>query len=327
MVRRVEARIESWPLRTAFRIARGSKTTAEVVYVKLTEGTKSGYGECVPYARYGESPEQVIRDIEAVSGEIESGISRVRLQQIMPAGAARNSIDCALWDLEARQNNTTLARLAGVPPFEAVRTAQTISIDSPRKMGLAAAAIDGGSIKIKIGTTDIVEAVKAVRSAAPDARIILDANEAWSMSQLAEIMPALVAADISLIEQPLRQEQDDCLREYRSPIPICADESCHTTADIDRLAPLYDAINIKLDKAGGLTEALRLRSAAEDRGLIVMLGCMVSTSLSIAPAFALAHDLDFIDIDGPLWLHKDRPGGCSLEDGKMLPPHFSRDID
>ncbi len=320
MRRIVETNAESWPLKTVFRISRGTKTTADTVLVKIIEGNRCGYGECVPYARYGESPKQVIREIEAVSAEIESGISRLQLQEIMRPGAARNAVDCALWDLEARQNNVTLAQLAGVPPFEALRTARTISIDSPREMALAAAGIDSDLIKIKIGTTDILEVVSAVRHAAPQAQIILDANEAWSMPQMVKIMPALMDAKINLIEQPLREGEDNCLRDYCSPIPICADESCHTTADLHRLAPLYDAINIKLDKTGGLTEALRLRAAAEDCGLSVMLGCMVCTSLSIAPAFALAHDLEFIDLDGPLWLRKDRPGGCVLEGSKMLPP-------
>ncbi len=321
MARELKSRVESWPLKTPFRIARGTKNSADVVVVEIEEGGLTGYGECVPYARYGETPATVIDAINQAGRDIWNGVCRDELQELIPAGAARNALDCALWDLSAKHADTSLAQIAGVTPFTATPTAQTISIDSAENMARAAKAITGRLIKIKLEGTDVARTLTAVRRAAPEATIIVDANEAWSMDELLSYMPTLIDTRVALIEQPLSEGQDEELRNFTSPIPICADESCHTSDDIDRLVGLYDAVNIKLDKSGGLTEALGLRRAAEDRGLLVMVGCMVSTSLSITPAFALIDSLEFVDLDGPLWLKQDRPNGCVLNDvGQLMPP-------
>lgn len=321
MVRELKSRVENWPLKAPFRIARGTKNSADVVVVEIEEDGLIGYGECVPYARYGETTATVTDAIEQAGQHTRNGVCRDELQELIPAGAARNALDCALWDLATKQAGTTLAQIAGVSPFVATCTARTISIDSAEKMARDAEMITGGLIKIKLGGTDVEQMLIAVRRAAPKATIIVDANEAWSMDELLSYLPTLVDARVALIEQPLAEGRDENLRNFKSPIPLCADESCHTSGDIDRLEGLYDAVNIKLDKAGGLTEALRLRRAAEDRGLIVMIGCMVCTSLGIAPAFALVEDLEFVDLDGPLWLKQDRPGGCVLNnDGHLIPP-------
>lgn len=321
MVREVKSRKESWPLKAPFRIARGAKNFADVVIVEIEEDGLTAYGECVPYSRYGESPGTVIDEITKASRDIRSGICRAELQDLMPAGAARNALDCALWDLEAKQAGKSLAQIAGVAPFAATPTARTISIDTVENMARAATAIGGGLIKLKLDGTDVERSVAAVGAAAPSATIIVDANEAWSLDQMVSCMPAMIDARVALIEQPLAKGRDADLRHFDSPIPLCADESCHTTDDLDRLVGLYNAVNIKLDKTGGLTEALRLRKAAEEKNLLVMVGCMVCTSLAIAPAFALVDGVKFIDLDGPLWLQQDRPGGCVLnEGGELMPP-------
>lgn len=321
MVREFKSRVENWPLKAPFRISRGTKSSAHVVVVEIEEDGLTGYGECVPYARYGETAATVTDAIKQAGQHIRNGVCRNELQELIPAGAARNALDCALWDLATKQAGTTLAQIAGVSPFVATPTARTISIDSAENMARAAESVTGGLIKIKLGGTDVEKMLAAVRGAAPEAAIIVDANEAWSMDELLSYMPALIETRVALIEQPLPEGRDEDLRNFKSPIPLCADESCHTSSDVDRLAGLYDALNIKLDKTGGLTEALRLRRAAEDRGLIVMIGCMVCTSLGIAPAFALVEGLEFVDLDGPLWLKQDRPGGCVLNnDGHLIPP-------
>lgn len=321
MTRKLKFRTESWPLKAPFRIARGTKNFTDIVVVEIEEGGLTGYGECVPYSRYGESSKTVMAAIDKASRDVCNGICRDKLQNLMPAGAARNALDCALWDLAAKQTDMSLAQKTGGSPFMPVSTARTISIDSAETMARDAAEIGGGLIKVKLDGTDIERIVSAVREASPDATIIVDANEAWSMDQMLSYMPALIDARVALIEQPLPDGRDSDLRYFKSPIPICADESCHTSDDIDRLTGLYDAVNIKLDKTGGLTEAFRLRKAAEDNNLLVMIGCMVCTSLAIAPAFALVDDLQFIDLDGPLWLRQDRPGGCVLNEyGRLMPP-------
>jgi len=320
MKRAVTVKAESWPLKTVFNISRGAKRAADVVVVEIKGDGVSGLGECVPYARYGESQTQVIEDIQTILPDLEGDISRQDLQGLMPAGAARNAVDCALWQHEARKKGTSLAGLFGLKEFCPIRTAQTISLDTPDKMAAAARDIGNGLIKIKLDGTQITQTIQAVREAAPEAKIIIDANEAWSMSQLANIMPTLVELRIDLIEQPLPQSQDSELEFFDSPIPICADESCHTSDNLEILATRYDVVNIKLDKTGGLTEALKLRASAERLGLDVMLGCMVCTSLSIAPIFALSQGIEFIDVDGPLWLAQDRPGGCVFDGHLMHPP-------
>ncbi len=320
MKRQIKARPESWTLNSVFNISRGAKRVADVVVVEIREGESIGFGECVPYPRYGESQDQVIETILAQSQKLEEGISREELQHLLPAGAARNAIDCALWQIEAKRNEKSFSELFGLKQFRPVRTAQTVSLDSPEKMGAAAKQLGKGLLKVKLGPTDICESVRAVRHGAPHATLILDANEAWTMEQLDETMPVLVEANVKLVEQPIPQGADGELADYDSPIPICADESCHTSDTIKKVSKLYDAINIKLDKTGGLTEALKLRKEAEALGMEVMLGCMICTSLSILPIFALSEGIEFIDIDGPLWLKKDRPGGCEFDGVRMNPP-------
>jgi len=320
MKRQVKVTPESWPLNAVFNISRGAKKVADVVVVGITEGDITGYGECVPYPRYGESQGQVIEAILSVSQKVEEGISREELQALLPAGAARNALDCALWQVEAKRQNKSLAELFGLKQFRPVRTAQTVSLDSSENMGEAAKRLGEGLLKVKLGPNDISESVMAVRRAAPKATLILDANEAWTMEQLVENMPALIEAEVKLIEQPLPQGADGALADFKSPIPICADESCHASDTLTEVSKLYDAINIKLDKTGGLTEALKLRREAEALGMEIFLGCMICTSLSILPVFALTEGVEFIDIDGPLWLKKDRSGGCKFDGIRMSPP-------
>lgn len=320
MKRQIKVTSETWPLKSVFNISRGAKRAANVVVVEIREGETIGFGECVPYPRYGESQEQVIETILAQAAQIEKGITREELQHIVPAGAARNALDCALWQVEAKRDGKEFAELFGLKHFSAVRTAQTVSLDSPENMGIAAERLGEGLLKLKLGGTEISECVRAVRRAAPKATLIIDANEAWTMKQLVDNMAVLSEAKVQLIEQPLPQGADGELEGYKSPIPICADESCHTSDTIENLSRLYDAINIKLDKTGGLTEALKLRRKAETLGMDIMLGCMICTSLSILPVFALSQGVKFIDIDGPLWLKKDRPGGCEFDGVRMHPP-------
>lgn len=318
MLRRLNARSERWPLSRPFRIARGVKTAADVVVVNLQDGAHVGRGEAVPYARYGETVESVLAQIAAVAGEIEAGLTRAALQSELPAGAARNALDCALWDLEAQQTGRTVAELAGLDAPNEIVTAVTVSIDEPAKMAEAAAAIAASPlIKIKVDAADPLAKVDAVRQAAPHARLIVDPNESWSLKLLEEVAPRLAALRVDLIEQPLPAEQDASLENFHSPVPIAADESAHTSADLERVARRYQAVNIKLDKTGGLTEALLMRQRVQALGLTLMVGCMVSTSLGVAPALLLAQQASFADLDGPWWLAQDRENGMIFNDGRM----------
>ncbi|SOD99867.1 N-acetyl-D-Glu racemase DgcA [Caenispirillum bisanense] len=315
---------ESWPITGSFTIARGSKTSAEVVVVGLSRGPEGpgGRGECVPYPRYGETVEGVMAAIEALRGRIaEPGFDRAALQGAMKAGAARNALDCALWDLEAKETGVPAWRTAGVPEPKPLVTAETIGIGTPDEMAAKAARLAARPLlKVKVGADLVVERVRAVRAAAPTARMIVDANEGWTPALMEAVMPTLADLAVDLIEQPLPAGQDDWLRGYTSPVPLCADESLHTTADVGALADRYQVVNIKLDKTGGLTEALRLRAAAREAGLGIMVGCMVGTSLAMAPAALVAHDAEFVDLDGPLLLARDRPGGISFDNGTLFPP-------
>ncbi|HEX3484770.1 MAG TPA: N-acetyl-D-Glu racemase DgcA [Micropepsaceae bacterium] len=317
------AAAETWPIRGAFRIARGAKTSADIVVVTLSENGKAGRGECVPYGRYGETVASVLAQIESQRLEIERGLSRTVLQDCLPAGAARNAIDCALIDLEAKKTGQPAHRLLGLPPPRPVRTAYTLSLDSPQAMGAAAAEAAGkgyGLLKLKIAGEDDIARVEAVRRNAPDARLIVDANEGWNRDALIQFAPALAHLGVALIEQPLKAAEDDILAGYDSPVPLCADESCHTRADLPRLKTRYTHINVKLDKAGGLTEAAALVRAAQSIGLKVMVGCMVSTSLAMAPASLLASQAAFADLDGPLLLARDREPAMHYEGDILYPP-------
>lgn len=312
---------ETFPLATPFRISRGVKTAAEVVTVTLAQGDVVGRGECVPYPRYGESVAASIAEIEAVRMAIETGVSRRGLLEILPAGAARNAVDCALWDLELRLAGSSLAEATGIEtPLRPIATAMTVGLDTPERMGLAAAALaDAPLIKVKVDANDPVAQLRAVRAAAPAPRMIVDPNESWTIAQVDAMQALAEALRIDLLEQPLPAQEDAALRGYRSLIPIAADESVHVAADLDTLPNGYGVVNIKLDKAGGLTAALALAEAARARGLGVMTGCMICSSLSIAPAWAIAARSDFVDLDGPLWLSADRAGGVTGAAGYLQP--------
>ena len=314
--------IERWPLAGAFTISRGSKTEAVVVTVELRDGTHRGRGECVPYARYGETPDGVVAAIEAMRPALRRGLDRAALQAAMPAGAARNALDCACWDLDAKRAGRPVHELAGLAAPTARVTAYTISLDAPAAMAEAAKrAASRPLLKVKLGGGgDDGERIAAVRRAAPKAELIVDANEGWGEGDLQRNLAACADAGVTLIEQPLPEGRDAALARIARPIPICADESVHDRASLDALAGKYDAVNIKLDKAGGLTEALALAAAAERRGLTVMVGCMVATSLAMAPAMLVAQRAGVVDLDGPLLLAKDRPGGLRYVGSLAYPP-------
>lgn len=312
---------ETWPLARPFAISRGSKTMAEVVVAEVIAGDKRGRGECVPYPRYGESVDGVAAALAAMAEPLARGLDRAGLQQAMMPGAARNALDAALWDLAAKAGGGRAAELAGIAALKPVVTAYTLSLDTPERMSAAAAAQrDRPLLKLKLAGDGDIERVAAVRRAAPRARLIVDANEGWSERHLAEAMPALAAFGVELIEQPLPAGADDMLARIAHPVPLCADESCHTRADLARLAGKYDAVNIKLDKSGGLTEALALAEAAAARGFAIMVGCMIGTSLAMAPAMLVAQRAQFVDLDAPLLLARDRAGGLRYDCSTLHPP-------
>jgi L-alanine-DL-glutamate epimerase-like enolase superfamily enzyme len=322
----IEAREEIWPLREVFRISRGSRTEARVVVVTASDGEHIGRGECVPIARYNQSTESVLAQIESIKSE--KNLDRHLLQKLLPAGAARNALDCALWDLEAKISGKPVWELANIPLTAEVETSFTISLDTPEKMGAAAspAAFAQGYgvpriLKLKLGGDNLdLPRVKAVREAAPAARLFIDANESWSPEHFREVAPLLGQFGVELIEQPFPADADEVLETLDHPIPVCADESCHTSADLPRLTNRYEVINVKLDKTGGLTEALLLVERAREAGFKLLIGCMVCTSLGIAPARLLASGADYVDLDGPLLLAGDRHHGFSYQNGRIAIP-------
>jgi L-Ala-D/L-Glu epimerase / N-acetyl-D-glutamate racemase len=323
MERRLAVAAESWPIKGSFRIARGAKTQAQIVLATITERGVAGRGECVPYARYGDSVDSVLVQIESVRVAVENGLTRAELQQRLPPGAARNALDCALIDLEAKITGRPAFELLGLPAPVPVRTAYTLSLDTPENMAQAAADATAQQyqlLKLKIAGAGDLARVKAVRAAVPQARLIVDANEGWTPDDLANLTPALARLGVVLIEQPLKAEEDDALLGFRSPVPLCADESCHTGADLTRIVGRYSHVNVKLDKAGGLTEAVALVRAARARGLGLMVGCMVATSLAMAPASLLAGTAQFVDLDGPLLLARDREPGMRYDRDLLHPP-------
>ncbi|HEY0301886.1 MAG TPA: N-acetyl-D-Glu racemase DgcA [Rhizomicrobium sp.] len=316
---------ERWPIAGSFTISRGAKTEALVVVAELGDGDMTGRGECVPYARYGEDAASVIAAIEAMRGALAAGLDRAALQKAMPAGAARNALDCAFWDLEAKRSGCPAYALAGLPAPQPLTTAFTISLGAPAAMAEATTKAAGRPLlKIKLGgsAADGGDAARiaAVRAAAPKATLIVDANEGWSEDALAAHLAACAAAGVVLVEQPLPEGRDQALAGMRRPIPVCADESVHDRASMAALAGKYDAVNIKLDKTGGLTEALAMAQAAAAEGFTVFAGCMVATSLSMAPAVLLAQTARFADLDGPLLLAKDRVPGLRYEGSLIYPP-------
>lgn len=323
MPRRLGVRHEAWPIKGSFTIARGSKSEAHVVVAEISDGEFIGRGECVPYARYGETVEGVLKEIASLTPEIESGLTRENLQTRLPAGAARNALDCALIDLEAKMTGRRAHDILGLPSPKPVRTAFTLSLDTPDAMGKAAmeASAHGyGLLKLKVAGPDDLKRIEAVRAAAPNARIIADANEGWRFEDLTRLAPELARLGVALIEQPLKSDEDAVLADFKSPVPLCADESCHTLADLPRLKGRYAAINIKLDKTGGLTEGVALARAAHGYGFATMIGCMVSTSLAMAPASLLAGFADYVDLDGPLLLARDREPALHYEGDMLFPP-------
>ncbi len=309
---------DTFPFARLFTISRGSRSVAQVLTVRVTQDGVTGWGECVPYARYGESPESVTEQIES----LPLPITRAELQSALPPGAARNAVDCALWDLECKQTGRRIWELAGLPEPGPEITAYTLSLDSPGKMrDQAAENAHRPLLKTKLGGGDQdIARIRAVRLGAPDARIIVDANEGWTPELYARLAPVLVELGVEMVEQPLPAGHDDALLNMDRVLPVCADESCHDRASLAALKGKYDIVNIKLDKTGGLTEALALREAALGMGFRVMVGCMVGSSLAMAPAVLLAQGAAFTDLDGPLLLAQDRDNALHFDERGVHPP-------
>ena len=343
---RFSVRSESFPLAQTFTISRGAKTTADVVVVELSRDGCVGRGECVPYSRYNESVAGTIDALESLRPQVEAGLDgsttrlrlrraqsgrspkselaevRTALQRALPPGAARNALDCALWDLEAKLSGRPVYELAGLAAPRPVATAYTLSLDDPEVMGRAAAQHAGRPLlKIKLAGRDDLDRVAAIRANAPASTLIVDANEGWSADQVEPLAAELARLGVALIEQPLPAAQDALLAEFEHPVPFCADESCHTAADLAELAARYECVNLKLDKTGGFSEGLRLAAEARVCGLDLMVGCMIATSLAMAPAVLLAQQARFVDLDGPLLLQKDRERGLRYEGSLLHPPH------
>ena len=313
----IQAKVEIFPLAQVFRISRGARTQAEVVSVEINRNHFTGHGECVPYARYNETLESVIQQIESLPADID----RKTLQTMLPAGAARNAVDCALWDLESKTLNQPIWQLAGMQMPKQALTAFTLSLDEPENM-LKQAKYNSNRplLKIKLGTPNDMPRLEAVRLGAPNSEIIVDANEGWNAEIYTKLAPDLVRLGVKLVEQPLPANQDDALIGLPRPLPICADESCHDRSSLPQLVGKYDYVNIKLDKTGGLTEALLLKNKAIEGGFKIMVGCMVGSSLAMAPATLIAQNATFVDLDGPLLLSQDRHHGLLYEESWVYPP-------
>jgi L-alanine-DL-glutamate epimerase-like enolase superfamily enzyme len=315
------ARIERWPIAGAFTISRGAKTEAITVVVEVSQGGHTGRGECVPYARYGEIPEGTLAALLSMQEALRGGLDRQALQAALPAGAARNALDCALIDLEAKIGGRRAWELLGRPAPTACTTALTISLGTPEAMAAATAKVAHRPLlKIKLGGDGDSERIAAVRKQAPESELIVDANEAWTPVNLEQNLAACAAAGVTLVEQPLPAGQDELLARIRRPVAVCADESVHDRATLNGLRERYDAVNIKLDKSGGLTEALAMADAAQALGFEIMVGCIVATSLSMAPAMLLTPQARFVDLDGPLLLAKDRDDGLRYDGSTIYPP-------
>ncbi|GAC1345382.1 MAG: dipeptide epimerase [Bradyrhizobium sp.] len=315
------ARIERWPIAGSFTISRGAKTEAVTVVAEVRRGGLIGRGECVPYPRYGETPEATLAALQGMQDPLSRGLDRHGLQAAMPAGAARNALDCALIDLEAKTGGKRVWDLLGRRPPQACTTAYTISLGPPEIMAEATArAAHRRLLKIKLGGDGDGCRIAAVRKAAPDSELIVDANEAWTPENLEQNLAACAAVGVTLVEQPLPAGKDEALERIRRPLAVCADESVHDRASLDGLRERYDAVNIKLDKTGGLTEALAMADAAQGLGFQIMIGCMVATSLAMAPAMLLAQDARYVDLDGPLLLAHDREDGLRYEGSLVYPP-------
>ena len=313
----IQAKVDIFPLAQVFRISRGARTQAEVVSVVINRDNLIGHGECVPYARYNETSESVIQQIES----LPSNIDRKTLQNTLPAGAARNAVDCALWDLECKRLNQPCWQLAGIQMPKELITAYTLSLDEPENM-LKQAENNSTRplLKIKLGTPNDMPRLEAVRKGAPNSKIIVDANEGWTAETYTKLAPDLVRLGVKLVEQPLPADKDDALIGLPRPLPICADESCHDRSSLPKLIGKYDFVNIKLDKTGGLTEAFYLKNKALEDGFKIMVGCMVGSSLAMAPATLIAQNATFVDLDGPLLLAQDRDNGLFYDESWVYPP-------
>lgn len=317
----IEASHEQLALAREFRISRGAKTHADVVVVKVSDGTHTGWGEAVPYARYDETLEGTLASLNRIGQSIACVDDHVRLNATLPAGAARNALDCALWDLRAQQQQQPVAQLTGLTEPASCVTAQTISVGTLAGMQEDARVLAGAELlKIKLDPEDVVDKIAAIHAVIPTSRFIVDANEGWSLDLLKQVAPQLARLNVALIEQPLPAGEDDALADYQCPVPLCADESCHTTASLSALVGRYQAINIKLDKTGGLTEAMSLLRAARHHQLDIMVGCMVASSLAMAPAYLLTEHASFVDLDGPVLVKQDRPNGFTIENGILRRP-------
>ena len=314
---KIEAKVDIFTLKKVFTISRGSRTAAEVVTVKLTKNNTFGFGECVPYKRYDETVDSVIKQINEL-GPIKN---RVEINNLLPPGAARNALDCAFWDLEAKLNNTSVESLLSIKTLPLI-TSYTLSIDTPEIMGQEAKKNSNFPIlKIKLGGgEEDLDRIKSIRLAAPNTKIIVDANEGWTLNEYKKLIPHFVEFDIKMIEQPFPAGNDEDLKNIDRPIPICADESCHDSASLDKCIGKYDVVNIKLDKTGGLTEALKLKIKAKQLGFEIMVGCMIGSSLAMAPAILVAQGVKWVDLDGPLLLSKDREYPLHIDGSKIHPP-------
>ena len=320
-MRTVKSYPEAWPLHTPFVIARGTRTEVKVVVVEIEEDGVKGVGEATPYARYGESEASVLAQIAALLPALQQGMTREALQQTLPAGAARTAIDSALWDLASHQQQSSLWQLSGVTAPEDVVTAQTVSIDTPEAMASSALALwqlGATLLNIKLDNNFITERLMAIRAAVPDATLIVDANESWHAEGLAARCQLLADINVAMLEQPLPAGEDAALENFIHPLPICADESCHTRESLASLRGRYEMVNIKLDKAGGLTEALALANAALQQGFAVMLGCMLCTSRAIRAALPLVAQTCFADLDGPTWLAVDAEPAIKVRNGQLI---------
>jgi len=317
---KLDIKEESFALDGKFTISRGSRTEANVLTVTLSRGEHRGWGECLPYSRYDESMQSVTEQIRSVEAELGRGMNRSALQDLLPAGAARNAVDCALWDLEAKEAATPVWQLAKLDEPKPVITAYTLSLETPDEMRASAAKqAHRPLLKIKLGGVGDIDRLRAVRDGAPNAQLIVDANEGWSAEDYDALAPVMLDLGVTLVEQPLLAADDDALSNRDRPLPVCADESCHDRASLAHLGGKYDVVNIKLDKTGGLTEALALRDAAVAQGFDIMVGCMVSTSLAMAPALLVAQGAKVVDLDGPLLLAEDRATPMQVSGSEMQP--------
>lgn len=317
---KLEVQADSFPLKQPFTISRGTVSAVDVVTVVIRDGTSTGRGECRPYARYDETVGSVIDQIEDFRFQIEQGASRDDLQTLVSAGAARNALDCALWDLKAKRTGKPVWQLAGLHEPSAKSVTYTISLATPERMAQDAVSCGRSLLKLKLGAAGDLERIQHVRRAAPNARLIVDANEGWDLRFLLDHAEEMSELGVEMIEQPLAASLDDQLRGYTGPVPVCADESCHGVADLERLSALYSFINIKLDKTGGLTGAIAFAEAAVARDMSFMLGCMMASSLAMAPAFLLADRAHYVDLDAPLLLASDRDDAFEFDGEIMMPP-------